>query len=192
MNAPESATSDTETTETETTAPIAGVEELLAHALELEHAAEAHYGLLADSMGVHHNRDVEAVFRKLAALSAEHAAAISERAAGLELPRIAPWAFKWHCPGAPEGDNCLDGDVSYQMSKAQAVELALHNERRGHAFYRHVIDTSTDAEAAKLAREMADEEWEHVELLVALLAEQHADGGVQSAPADLDPPHMPE
>jgi hypothetical protein len=95
---------------------IDSIPELLAHALELEHAAEAHYELLADSMAVHHNRDVEGLFRRLATLSAEHAAAVAERAAGLALPRIAPWAFKWHCLGAPEGGDCLEGDLGYQMT----------------------------------------------------------------------------
>lgn len=169
---------------------IASIPELLAHALELEHAAEAHYELLADSMAVHHNASVEAVFRKLAAMSTEHADAVAERATGLTLPRIPPWAFKWHCPGAPEGEDCLEGDVSYQMTTAQAIELALHNERRGHDFYRHVSATATDAAAAALAADMAAEEAEHVVMLEALLAEQ--DPAADAAPDDLDPPHMPE
>ncbi len=169
---------------------IASISELLAHALELEHAARAHYELLADSMAVHHNTGAEGLFRKLATLSAEHADAIAQRAAGQTLPRIAPWAFKWHCPGAPEGDDCLEDAVSYQMTTTQAIELALHNERRGQAFYRHVSTTATDPRAAALAEEMATEEAEHVTLLEALLAEQ--DPADADAPDDLDPPHTPD
>jgi hypothetical protein len=133
---------------------------------------------------------VEGLFRRLATLSAEHAAAVAERAAGLALPRIAPWAFKWHCLGAPEGGDCLEGDLGYQMTTAQAIALALHNERRGHDFYRHVSTTATDAAAAALAADMAAEEAEHVVMLEALLAEQ--DPAADAALDDLDPPHMPE
>lgn len=168
---------------------ITSVGELLAHALELEHAAEAHYEQLADSMAVHHNTPAEAVFRRLAALSAEHAAAIAERAGDLELPRIPPWGFKWQSPGTPEGDACPDVEVKYDMSTVQAVELALFNECRGHAYYLHVAATAKDAEARRLAADMAQEEAEHVAMLEALLEE--AQSAHREAPDDLDPPHMP-
>ena len=164
--------------------------ELLAHALELEHASEAHYAQLADSMAVHHNAAVEALFRELAALSTAHAAAIAARVGDTVLPRIPPWGFKWECPGAPESSDCLHGDVSYRMSTVQAIEVALHNERRGHAYYLHVAETTTAADARALAADMAAEEAEHVAMLEALLSAEHRTGQAP-APDDLDPPHMP-
>jgi rubrerythrin len=169
---------------------IESLPELLAHALELEHASEAHYTQLADSMAVHHNTTAEALFRRLAAMSAEHAAAIAARVGDLELPRIPPWGFKWQCPGAPEGGDCLEGDIGYQMTTVQAIEVALHNERRGQGYYCHVAASASVAEARTLAMAMADEEAEHVAMLEALLAEAHR-APTEAAPEDLDPPHMP-
>ena len=170
-------------------AVIASVAELLAHALELEYASQAHYEQLADSMAVHHNPEVASLFQRLAALSGEHAAEVAARAVDLTLPRIPPWAFKWQCPDAPEGADCLDPAVSYRMTTVEAVAVALHNERRGHAYYLYVAASATDAEARTLAAAMAAEEAEHVALLEAMLA---ATGAPQPAePEDLDPPHMP-
>jgi rubrerythrin len=169
---------------------IESVAELLAHALELEYASQAHYEQLADSMHVHHNTAVAELFGRLAALSGEHAAAVAARAGDAELPRIAPWAFKWECPDAPEGSDCLDPEVSYRMSTVQAIEVALHNERRGHAFYAQVAVSAAPADARGLAAEMATEEAEHVAMLETLLERERR--GYQPAPEDLDPPHMPD
>ncbi len=170
-------------------AVIETVAELLVHALELESAAQAHYEQLADSMDVHHNAEVAALFRRLAALSGEHAADVAARAGDTALPRIPPWGFKWQCPDAPECADYLDPNVSYRMSKAEAVTVALHNERRGHAYYLQVAASATVMEARTLAAAMAQEEAEHVALLEAMLAA--AEGEDASPPEDLDPPHMP-
>jgi rubrerythrin len=169
---------------------IESLSELLAHALELEHASEAHYTQLADSMAVHHNTAVEALFRRLATLSADHAARIAARVGDRTLPRIPPWGFKWQCPGAPEGGDCLEAQVSYRMTTLQAIEVALFNERRGHAYYLHVAASSSADDARTLAAEMAAEEAEHVAMLQALLAECSSDEP-EPAADDLDPPHMP-
>jgi rubrerythrin len=160
---------------------IASVAELLAHALELEYASQAHYEQLADSMAVHHNVDVADLFRRLAALSGQHAEDVAKHAGDMTLPRIPPWAFKWEC---------LDANVSYQMSTTEAIAVALHNERRGHAYYLHVAASATDAEARRLASTMAAEEAQHVALLESMLTA--AGGSQRSAPEDLDPPHIPD
>ena len=169
---------------------IDDVGEFLVHALELEHESTAHYDQLADSMLVHHNQEVAALFQRLAQLSAEHAAEITKRAVGIELPEIAPCEFKWNCPGSPESSDCLETDVTYQMTARQALELALHNEGRGQAFYAEVAAASGDARVHRLAGEMAREEEAHVSLLVDLLRREPGDGA--TAAEDLDPPHMPE
>jgi rubrerythrin len=163
--------------------------EFLVHALELEHESAAHYAQLADSMEVHHNNDVAALFRRLAALSAEHAERIAERGRGIELPHIAPWAFKWNCPGAPEDCDCLDTEISYRMTALQALRLALHNESRGQAFYAHVAATSINADVRRMASETVAEETEHAALLRTLLNEQQRHA--EQTPEDLDPPHVP-
>ncbi|MCG6941400.1 MAG: ferritin family protein [Thiohalocapsa sp.] len=168
---------------------VESVGELLAHALELEYASQAHYEQLADSMAVHHNTAVAELFSRLAVLSGEHAATVAARAGDTALPRIPPWEFKWECPHAPEGADCLDPAVSYGMSTVQAIELALHNERRGHAYYSQVATSASAPEARGLAAEMAAEEAEHILMLEQMLTEERR--AYRDAPDDLDPPHTP-
>lgn len=162
--------------------------EFLVHALELEHESAQRYAQLADSMEVHHNAEVEQLFRRLADMSEEHARQVEVRAAGMQLPEVAPWDFKWHCPGSPESD-CTDQRVGYLMTGLEALKLALHNEMRGRDFYAHVASGSPQAEVRRIAGEMAAEETEHIDLLQDWLTkEQHRREAVQE---DLDPPNMP-
>lgn len=168
---------------------IASIGEFLAHALELEHASAEHYGLLAQSMAIHHNGEIAEMFERLALVSEAHAHEVQDRAAGIVLPEIPPWELKWNCPGSPEGD-CMEQDVSYLMTAVQALTLALQNETRGRDFYAHVCVDSPNREVRHLAGEMTEAESEHVDLLKDWLAkESHTD---EAAPEDLDPPNMPE
>jgi len=170
-------------------AAIDTVGEFLAHALELEQESSSHYRQLADSMEVHHNHDVATLFRRLASLSDEHAASIGTRARDVALPCIAPWEFKWDCAENPEAGRGTHGDISYLMTAVQALELALHNETRGQAFYAHTARVSADAEVRRLATEMSTEVAEHLARLRDLL--KHEQGRGETAPEDLDPPHIP-
>jgi rubrerythrin len=164
--------------------------ELLAHALELEHEAALRYQQLADSLALHHNHTVATLFRQLAVHSEAIAANVGERARGVALPRIAPWAFKWNCPDSPKAADCLDERIGYQMSAVQALGLALHNETRGHAFYAGIAAAAADAEVRLLAAELAADQREHLNWLRARLADtDDADG---PAAEDLDPPNVPE
>jgi rubrerythrin len=168
---------------------IESVPEFLVHALELEHESAERYRLLAETMAVHHNVEVADLFRRMADMSDAHASEVIARAEGLLLPEIAPWDFKWSCPGSPEV-SCLDEeDVSYLMTPHQALLLALHNEIRGRDFYAHVASTSPSLKVRAIAGEMAEEEGEHVDLLKDWIAEQEP---ADEAPTDLDPPNMPE
>ncbi len=150
---------------------IETVEELLAYALELEEESVDRYETLADEMEIHHKVQVAELFRCLAEFSEVHAGEVRQRTAGIPLPKIPPWEFKWNCPGSPEGD-CMDEDVSYQMTTRQALELALYNETRGRDFYAQVAVESANPEVRRLAMEMADEEAEHVALLDQWLARE--------------------
>lgn len=168
--------------------PIDSIAEFLAHALELELESAERYRELADSMDVHNNPEVAALFRKLAGYGDDHADEVKERTGDMELPRIPPWDFKWSCPEAPEAP-CME-DAHYMMSKCQALELALHNEVRGRDFYAEVAEKSPDTEVRKVAAEMAAEEDTHVEMLKSWFERESCEfQGVQD---DLDPPNMPE
>jgi rubrerythrin len=174
----------------EHTKAIESVPELLVHALELEHESAERYRQLAQTMSVHHNVEVADLFLRLADMSDAHASEVTARAEGMLLPEIAPWDFKWSCPGSPES-HCLDDhEVSYLMTPFQALGLALHNETRGRDFYAHVASSSPSPKVRAIAGEMAEEEGEHVELLKDWIAkESHSSTPIQE---DLDPPNMPE
>ncbi len=167
---------------------IESVAEFLVHALELEEESVAHYEELADSMEVHNNPEVAELFRTLARYSRQHADEVRRRTSGMELPKIAPWDFKWTCPATPES-SCME-DASYQMNACEALEIALFNEIRGRDFYAHVASTVPDETIRQMATEMVAEEGEHVLMLRDWLAK--AQLVCEVAEEDLDPPNIPE
>ena len=170
-------------------AQIESLGEFLAHSLELEQESAEHYHQLAQSMAVHHNPEVADLFEKLARLSADHAREIEKRAQGIELPEIAPWDFKWHCPDPVQGD-CLEPSVHYLMTVTEAIGIALHNERRIRDFYAAVVLGVSDAQVRTLAEEIAQEARNHLCLLEKWLEKRKSLG--EERMEDLDPPNMPE
>jgi len=167
---------------------IQSLAEFLAHALELEVESAERYRELADNMQVHNNPEVADLFHKLARYGDEHAAEVQQRAAGLELPYISPWDFKWSCPEAPEAP-CME-NAHYLMNKCQALELALHNEIRGRDFYAQVAAGSSDPAVRDAAAEMAAEEDTHVTMLRQWVTRETC--GAEQHLSDLDPPNTPE
>jgi rubrerythrin len=168
-------------------APIVSVAEFLVHALELEHESADRYLELAESMEVHYNSKVGQLFRQLAAMSEAHARDVQGRSAGMQLPHIPPWDFKWHCPGSPEG-HCDHSRISYLMTATEALEVARLNEARCCDFYAWVATESPDPQVRALAAGMAEEERGHVELIDAWLRDQA--GHCVAPPEDLDPPNV--
>ncbi len=169
---------------------IDNVPEFLAHALELEEESVDQYETLADSMEIHHNEEVSELFRRLAGYSEIHAGEVRQRTHGIDLPDIPPWDFKWDAPGgSPEADSGND-KINYLMNARQALELALHNEIRGRDFYAQVAASSTNPDVQNLAKEMAEEEQDHVELLKEWI--EREDYTSTPPQEDLDPPNMPE
>jgi len=156
----------------------------LAHALALEVEAAERYDELADTMSVHHNDEVAAMFGRMAGFSRMHADAVRGRAAKVELPHFKPWEYQWQGTEGPE-----TGSVErthYLMTPYHCLQLALHNERRGRDFYASIAAATTDAEVKRLAQQMAEEESEHVRTL-----EQWLSRTPEPQPdwdQDLDPP----
>jgi len=160
----------------------------LAYSVALEEEAAERHDELADMMGVHNNPEVANTFRKLAHYSRLHAREIRDRSRGSELPRIAPWDFGWETMEGPETSD-ID-DVNYLMTTAQALRVAMGNERRAHDFYFAISRESPDSDVRALAAEFADEEKEHLMLLQKWLKKVPDEG--DDTPFDFDPPHMPE
>lgn len=168
--------------------PITDMGDFLVHALELEVESAERYRELADSMEVHNNPEVAELFLTLAGYGDLHVQQVHERCDAVQLPVISPWDFKWACPESPETP-CAD-NASYLMNRCQALELALHNEIRGHDFYAEVAHTAADSEVRRIAAQMADEESSHVEMLKVWIAREQGESRIPRE--DLDPPNIPE
>lgn len=138
--------------------------EFLAHAVELEAEAAGRFDELADALAVHHGESgVVGLFRQMAHFSRLHLAEAKERAAGMDLPKLQPWEFKW--PGAESPESADSSRSHYRMTPWHALTLALESEKRGHAFYAALAQQSADPEIRRLAAMFTEEEAEHVATL---------------------------
>jgi rubrerythrin len=170
----------------EAKATIDSMPEFLAHALQLEVESAERYRELADTMEVHNNPEVAALFREMAEFGDLHAEEVRRMAQDHELPRIPPWEFKWSDPEGPE--SAAVEDANYLMNTCQALQLALHNEIRGRDFYACVSREAPGADVRAVAAEMAAEEDEHVQMLQAWMMREACDA--IPPVADLDPPNI--
>jgi len=142
---------------------ISDVEELLAHALNIEREAAERYADLADQMDVHNNHEVAELFRKLAAIEAKHIGNVEALGNGRELPHIPPWEYQWDSTESPEAPP--NDDAHYLMTPYHALSLALAAERRAAKFFARVAETATQEDVCQMAKQLRDEEEEHVRLV---------------------------
>ncbi|MDJ0957250.1 MAG: ferritin family protein [Arenicellales bacterium] len=167
---------------------ICDMDTFLAYSIALEEEAAERHDELADMMEVHNNPEVAKTFRKLAHFSRLHAQEVRDRATGCNLPAIAPWDFGWEDMEGPETGDI--GEVNYLMHTAQALRIAMGNEKRAHDFYDAIGRDSPDASVRSLAAEFAEEEREHLKLLEKWLEE--CPNQDEEMDYDPDPPHTPE
>ncbi len=137
--------------------------ELMSQALAMEMEAAQRYADFADAMDVHNNREVAALFRKMADVERKHAAQIMA-------------AMDWKAPPAPgkpswagfEAPETTPGDeVHYLMQPYHALQLALVNEQRAERFFARLVRAATVESVRKAARRLQAEEREHVALVKA-------------------------
>ncbi|HZQ73829.1 MAG TPA: ferritin family protein [Burkholderiales bacterium] len=146
---------------------IQSAPELYAHAIAIEREAAARYAELARRMADQGSEAVADVFSALARMETEHLQALERRAAGIALPEIAATQYQWFDNGAPE--TAAHEWLFRLMSARQALAIALQAEKRAQAFFEGVMLTAPDAELRALAREMAREENEHIEMVLRLV-----------------------
>ena len=141
---------------------ISTVEDLLAHARDMETEAAERYAEFADQMEVHNNHEVARLFRKLAEIEAKHIAAVESMSEGLDLPELKPWEHAWEneSPEAPEVD-----EVHYLMTPHHVISLALKFEKKAVEFFDGVIAGSSDPKLREAAEHLAEDERGHVRLL---------------------------
>jgi rubrerythrin len=136
------------------------VAEFFAQALAIEVEATERYNLLADQMEVHNNTEIAAIFRKMAAIEAEHRNEIARRA-GDALVAGRPASFSWTDPDGPEVADFED--VHYLMTPHRALMLARFNEERAVRYFEAIAAAAIDPQIAAFAAEMAADERNHVD-----------------------------
>jgi rubrerythrin len=141
--------------------------ELYAHAIAIEREAAARYAELAERMNDLGNEAVAELFARLAGFEEEHLATLLRRTDGVELPQSAQDEYRWLDAGAPE--TAAHELVFRLMTPRHALEIALGAEKRAQAFFERTLLTARDPALRALAKEMAAEEQEHVNLVEQLL-----------------------
>jgi len=143
--------------------------ELYAHAIAFEREAAERYGEFAERMHDEGREALAEVFAMLATAEAEHLETLLARTDGIALPAIDAERYKWLDAGAPETP--ARELIFRLMTPRHALAIALHAEQRAQAFFEHVFWTASDPALRVLAREMAEEERDHVSLVSALLGD---------------------
>lgn len=141
--------------------------ELYAHALAMESEAAARYREFAARMTEQANDGLAAIFTFLADQEARHLATLKRRTDGARLPEIDRARYHWLGSGAPETP--AQEVLLRLMTPRQALAVALHAERRAQRFFENVQWTASDPALRLLARELADDERGHAELIAAML-----------------------
>jgi rubrerythrin len=154
-----------------------------AQALAIEVEATERYNLLADQMEVHNNKEIAAIFRKMASIEAEHRNEIARRA-GEALVGGRPASFSWTGPDGPEAIDFEE--VHYLMTPHRALTLARFNEERAVRYFEAIAAAATNPEIAALAAQMAAEERDHVAWVDQWLEQVAPDE--PGWDEDLDPP----
>lgn len=160
------------------------LEALLSRACALEAEAAERYAELAGQMEAHHNREVAALFGKLARIEGLHRDQILRRMGWKQPPD--PDAFRWETPEGPETADY--GDLHYLMSPWHALKLAEHNERRAAAFFEALAQADLPDDVRAEAAGMAEEEHEHVRLIEEWLRKFPAPEAAWDE--DPDPPNV--
>jgi rubrerythrin len=162
-------------------------EEFMSRAYAMELEATERYAQFADQLDTHNNREVAQLFRKLAAIEALHAKRILEE---MRWPSVAvlPPAFAWEGAEGPETAP-FDG-VHYLMQPYHALQIALRCEQQAVKYFDSIAAADVPPRVRAAAKEMADEEREHVALVKEWMKKvpQPAPGWDE----DPDPPGMSE
>jgi rubrerythrin len=139
--------------------------EFMAQALAMEREAAQRYSDFADAMEIHNNREVAALFRKMAGIERQHATRIMVEMGWKDIPASPSGKPSWEGFEAPE---TTPGDeVHYLMQPYHALQLALLNEQRAERFFARLSRVATDESVSAAARELRAEEQEHVKLVRA-------------------------
>ena len=99
---------------------------LYAHALAIEHEAEARYRELANHMADVGNDVLLNLFRQLAQFEGEHAFRLAKKSVGVEIPLLAPGEYAWVDCGAhvPEARNAALRELAAEFAAEEESHVA--------------------------------------------------------------------
>jgi rubrerythrin len=139
---------------------IASLGTLFAHALAIEHEAEARYRELAAHMADSGNDTLAELFVRLAEFEGEHSLHLAKKSVGIDIPVLAPGEYAWLDSGAPVPE--ARAFVYRMMTPRLALEIALRAEQQAKAFFEQVRAESRNMGIRELAAEFARDEESHV------------------------------
>jgi len=140
-----------------------GRADFLARAWAMELEAAERYATFADAMEAHNNLEVAELFRKLARIEQLHADQLLEEDLARHRPALPPAGIRWDEGEGPE--TAAPDELHYRMQPYHALQIALECEKRAYKFFADFASSATDLKVRKAAREMAEEEAEHVALI---------------------------
>jgi rubrerythrin len=163
---------------------VAGLNDLLAVAYQIEIDAVDRYNVLADQMETHNNPELVKVFRDLARAEGIHGEEIRRLAGDFDVVAHARAIAKFERSESPEEAEL--SSAHYMMTPWHALQLSLAGEKRALAYFTSIVEATKDPKVKAMASELVEEEAEHVNLVHRLLlrypkpSENWAD--------DMDPP----
>jgi len=137
-------------------------EDFMARAYTMELEATERYAQFAEQLDTHNNREVAQLFRKLADIEALHAKRILEEMHWPSMPALPP-AYAWE--GAEGPETAPFASLHYLMQPWHALEIALRCEQEAQKYYESIAVSGAPKKVRDAAREMAEEEQEHVRLI---------------------------
>jgi rubrerythrin len=137
-------------------------EDFMARAYTMELEATERYAQFAEQLDTHNNREVAQLFRKLADIEALHAKRILEEMGWPSMPALPP-AYAWE--GAESPETAPFDSLHYLMQPWHALEIALRCEKQAQKYFEGIAVSGAPKKVRDAAREMAQEEEEHVRLI---------------------------
>jgi rubrerythrin len=138
--------------------------DFLARAWTMEIEAAERYAAFADALQTHNNGEVAELFRRLSRIEQRHADQILEQSFDKHPPVLPPGGVRWDA-GKEGPETAAAGDLHYRMQPYHALQVALGCEQRARTFFANLARSAPSAAVRKAAREMAEEEAEHVRLI---------------------------
>ena len=140
--------------------PIQTVEEFYAHALAIELEAAERYAEFESYFRDRGEVVLAGLCANIGRMEGEHFRELVAASRHLRLPTIDKGDYKWLEAGSPEAPA---REFFYRVATPRhLLEVALQGEVNALAFFHNVALTSNSAEVCALARQMAEEEKQHV------------------------------